>query len=343
MFVCRFHIKLALVVCALLSSQTLRTPGHAQAHKPVLAFYYAWYDHSTWSKTPDVPQIQYKSTDVEAMARHIDWARSAGIDGFVVSWYGPEGGVNNQTQSNVLALLDIAAARGFKIAIDFETRSPLFKTRAQLRQALRYAVDTLARHPAYFRHNDQPVIFFWRNDALAPGEWLALRAQADPENATLWIAEGVSTQWLITFDGLHLYNVAWSRDFAATASKFAGSARKLGRLWVGTAMPGWNDTKVRGRAGAHAKDRANGQFYRDSFAAAAASDPDLLVITSFNEWMEGSQLEPSVTYGDFYLNLTRELIARYRAGMFVPTPTATPLPTLTPIPTLVPTPTAVSE
>ena len=321
MIVQRTLIALSLAVFALWSALTPNTPGYAQEHKPVLAFYYAWYDHSTWAKTPDVPQTQYKSTDVEAMARHVDWARGAGIDGFIVSWYGPDGGVNNQTQSNLLALLDIAASRGFKIAIDFETRSPLFKTRAHLRQALRYAVDTLAKHPAYFRHTGKPVIFFWRNDALAPGEWPALRMQVDPGNTTLWIAEGVSTQWLNAFDGLHLYNVAWSRDFAATASKFALPTRKLGRLWVGTAMPGWNDTKVRGRAGAHAKDRANGQFYRDSFAAAAASNPDLLVITSFNEWMEGSQLEPSVTYGDFYLNLTRELIARYRAGMLVPTPT----------------------
>jgi hypothetical protein len=40
--------------------------------------------------------------------------------------------------------------------------------------------------------------------------------------------------------------------------------------------------------------------------------------------MEGSHIEPSVSFGDFYLNLTRELIAQYRAGA-LPVPTATPV------------------
>lgn len=200
-------------------------PARAQAYKPVLAFYYAWYDMTTWAHTPDVPAIQYKSTDVETMARHIDWARSTGIDGFVVSWYGPEGGVHNQTQANVLALLDVAASRGFKIAIDFETRSPFMTTRAKLLEGLRYAVTTLAVHPAYFRYNGEPVIFFWRNDFIAPGEWPAIRAKVDPNRSTLWIAEGVSTGWLNEFDGLHLYNVAWSRDFFQAQNKFAVPTR----------------------------------------------------------------------------------------------------------------------
>lgn len=111
-------IAAVVATCLLAFAAQPSAPTSAQVHKTVLAFYYAWYDMTTWAHTPDLPAIQYRSSDVEAMARHIDWARSAGIDGFVVSWCGPEGGVHNQTQANVLALLDVAASHGFKIAID---------------------------------------------------------------------------------------------------------------------------------------------------------------------------------------------------------------------------------
>jgi hypothetical protein len=215
-------------------------------------------------------------------------------------------------------------------------------TRAKLLEGLRYAVTTLAAHPAYFRFNGEPVIFFWRNDFIAPGEWPAIRAKTDPNRSTLWIAEGVSTGWLNEFDGLHLYNVAWSRDFFQAQNKFAVPTRKAGRLWVGTAMPGWNDTKVKGRAGTYAKDRGAGQFYRDSFMGAAATFPDILIITSFNEWMEGSHIEPSTSFGNFYLDLTRELIARYRSNTLLPTATPTSTATATATATSTPLPTATA-
>lgn len=317
-------------------------PAQAQSPKPVLAFYYVWYDHTTWKKSPDVPAVQYTSKDPQASARHIDWARSTGIDGFVVSWFGPGEPELNQTQPNLEILLNLAAERNFKVAIDFETQSPYMKTRKKLIDGLKYAVGTLANHPAYYRFNGKPVIFFWRNDAISPGEWASIRKQVDPGNTTLWISEGVSTSWLPVFDGLHLYNVAWAQDFGAVANRFGTATKQQNKIWVGTAMPGWDDTRVTGRAGRFKKDRAGGAFYRNSFTAAAASNPDIMVITSFNEWMEGSHMEPSTTFGDAYLHLTRELIALHRANLLVP-PTPTATPTATPIPTATPRPTATPQ
>ena len=68
--------------------------------------------------------------DRGVMARHIDQAKAAGIDAFVVSWYGPQV-ENNQTETNFRAMLDEAAAAGFRLAVDFEVTSPFFGQRGR--------------------------------------------------------------------------------------------------------------------------------------------------------------------------------------------------------------------
>jgi hypothetical protein len=59
--------------------------------------------------------------------------------------------------------------------------------------------------------------------------------------------------------------------------------------------------------------RQDGSYYQRTFQAAIDSRPDWIVITSYNEWLEGTQIEPSQTYGRRYLDLTRSLAERFRA------------------------------
>jgi hypothetical protein len=78
-------------------------------------------------------------------------------------------------------------------------------------------------------------------------------------------------------------------------------------------MPGYNDVGVRPNSG-FARGRDGGGYYAQSWQAALASSPNWVVITSFNEWPEGTYIEPSVAYGDAYLGLTAQYAAQFRAG-----------------------------
>lgn len=322
-------------------------PAQAQGKRLVLAFYYAWYDDKTWtySKVPDMPLAPYRSADRATIERHVQEARSAGIDAFVQSWYGPG---TNPTESNLSTLLDVAQAQGMRATVDFEATSPFMPNLDAVIQGLSHLLNVHARHPAFLRYEGRPVIFFWRQGRYALETWAAVRAQLDPGHNTIWIAEGDNAAWLDVFDGLHLYSITWIRDtdpqYAATkmrkrVDQYVASQGGH-RFWVATAMPGYDDTHVAGRAGTFVYPRSP-DYYRSTWQAAMSSAPEMIVVNSFNEWCEGTMIEPSVTYGNTYLDLTRDMAAQYKSGApgsEVPAAVPTVAPTSTP--TVIPTATA---
>jgi hypothetical protein len=338
----------------------------------VLAFYYAWYDQNTWTpdKVPDMPLSPYRSADRATIERHVQEAHGAGIDALVQSWYGPG---ENPTEANFATLLDVAQAVGMQATVDFETGSPFMPDLDAVTRGLEHLLKVHARHAAFLRYSGRPVVFFWQQGRYSLETWRAVRARVDPGHETIWIADGDNAAWLGVFDGLHFYNITWrvNTNPLYTATKMRKRvddyvAQNGGdKLWVATVMPGYNDTRVAGRLHPYIYQRSP-EYYRSTWDAAMASSPEMVVVTSYNEWPEGTMIEPSVTYGNTYLDITREMASRYKQGQpamgdaavrkaaatstLVPTPhllptfTATPTPeptaTLTATPTATRTPTA---
>lgn len=281
----------------------------------VLVYYYAWWSPEAVGpgKSPDWPVNPYHSWDSAVIQQHVAQAASAGIDGLLVAWYGPEE-TNNQTETNFRVILDQAQANGIKALLSVDLASAAwFKNTQEIIEGLNYALTVHAQHPAYFRYNGKPVLFFWFQGRYSLADWAAIRQEVDPNHNSIWIAEGAALDALPTFDGLHLYTISWSQNVAGTEATWSSSTRSRGGLWVGTAMPGWDNTYTQ-QSERYIRERQEGAFYRETFAAAAASSPSMIVITSWNEWWEGTHIEPSTNYGDFYLHLTAQLIGEYKAS-----------------------------
>jgi hypothetical protein len=342
---------IVLASAILLSGLGHPCPAQADGERLVLAFYYPWFDNNTWKggKVPDLPQTLYNSDKRNVMARQIDQAKGAGIDAFVFNWWGK----GNRTEKNLKTMLGVAAEKGFRIAAVLDINSPTMSGPASYADNLRHLLTVHAAKPAYLRYQGRPVVFFYNVSRLSVGTWRNIRDQADPGHNALWIAEGTDLKYLSVFDGHHLYSVTWPNRIppAKTLSSWGDRLRTYNRkngtnkLWVATVMPGYDDRKVRPGSG-FARSRDGGDYYRACWQAAIASKPHWIVINSFNEWPEGSYIEPSQAYGSLYLDLTRELSGRFKGADFavnttlpkaVAAPASSPTPAPAP-PTPVPPP-----
>lgn len=209
---------------------------------------------------------------------------------------------------------------------------------------LLYAADHHLSHPNYFRLNGSPVLFLYTlrdfHNFVEPLSQ-AFRAVEKRLGVPLFII-GDAIWWLpaadkfpwrsyqrINVSALTAYNLydpaqpekmtaAFPWFSAGVYASFTSLADKFGIQVVPYVSPGYDDGKMRGQA-RPTLPRANGVSYLNSWYHAsavvsqqrAANFPALVMVNSFNEWHEGTQIEPSEEHGTSYLALTRALRNAY--------------------------------
>jgi len=97
------------------------------------------------------------------------------------------------------------------------------------------------------------------------------------------------------------------RNLDKVYQKFYSYARSHNLCFIPTVIPGYDDRNLRGLS-RPILERKEGKFYEDFWGIAQKYlDPSLKIalITSFNEWHEGTEIESSKEYGDKYLQLTK--------------------------------------
>jgi LysM repeat protein len=313
-------------------------PGlnHLGSERVVLADYMLWYDPSTFdgSKTWDVPSSgAYNSSDFGTIQRHVAQAQQACLNGFAAHWYGPSEGT---TTGNFNQLLAASAGTNLRHAVVIQANVLGGASEQSIADAVRFALDQWANSPNYLRLGGRPLLLFtdmprpWGSDAAALQGWTRIRASVDPEHKSIWMAEGLSPTYSPLFDGLYVYRIdhrdypqSWLKQPRWAAGLRALETRRglpLGGLYFAdTIAPGFDDTRSvnipsdnRSSAPHFARDRRGGGYFADTFAVTAKTGGDFLLVKSFNEWVEGTQIEPGNSYGDLYLNLTCQYANEYR-------------------------------
>jgi hypothetical protein len=306
-------------------------PARGASDRPVMAFYYPWYEMSDWSydKMSDVAAPKYNGGDDNTLRRHLQQAADAGIDALICTWYGPN---EERLNKRCRRLLQLAAENGRVQVAIIPDQSAAFDPAMRTVDGLANAIGVVRRDmmgsPAYFRYQGKPVLFFFNPPSLGDtGAWQAVRDRADPNRDTYWFGGTDNFGYLDVYDALYYFDISWEARPGAAMASYAGrldrynQSHGAGKPFIATVMPGYDDLKVRG---GHRRDRANGDYYRGTWQTAIDRNAAAVVLTSFNEFFEGSHIEPSEQYGDTYLRLTKEGSDRFHSGQPAPAPAPAP-------------------
>ena len=310
--------------------------------KQVLAFYYGWYGNPEtsghWVHWKNVDPAKkhidesthfpvlgaYDSHDPKIVEQHCRQAKEAGLTGFIVSWW-RQGDFHD---AGMPLMLDTAQKHGLKVTIYYETVPPRGNPTVDgAVDDLAYITQKYAGHPAWLKVDGKPVIFVYVravHDLKLPGWQKAMEAfTAKSPQGAVFLGDGISAAAARIFDGVHTYNPtgltkgkspdeirAWAGSTFPEWVKTAGP----NRIACVTIIPGYDDSCQPSRKPPRPiTERHNGATYKALWEAAIAANPDWVLITSWNEWHEGSEIEPSVEDGDAALKITGQYAKKFRA------------------------------
>ena len=267
----------------------------------------------------------YDSHDTRVLEYHILTAKLAGIDGFICNWYGPK----SFTDQAVSQMLPIAERLDFKLAICMEEKTffpPYCQTdqrsgaSKEMSRQVSYLLDKHCNSKAYLRLDAQPLIFLFNgfgtsklgNRFLSPDEMKQVRQTTKSQKYVL-VRNQLNKEHFPTTDGLF----AWCAPQEARAKFYDRSvamkkAQTLNYL-AAVASPGFNDSGVHGWGGEiRVTDRRDGDEYRENWAEVKAlhsqKHVSLVQIVTWNDFEEGTTIEPTREYQFSYLDQTENEI-----------------------------------
>ncbi|HWQ91537.1 MAG TPA: glycoside hydrolase family 99 protein, partial [Clostridia bacterium] len=301
----------------------------AKPSQRAVAFYYPWYGNTStdgryvnWNhpvavrdEAPrafpggeDIGSNYYPSlgcysiNDPAVLREHMRQVRQAGVGVLCVSWWGK----GSFTDLALPALVQAAEKAG--ILINFHIEPFPGRNATTTRDAIAYLKAKYGTSPACHRlssRGNKPVFFVYDSYLTPASEWATVfrkegtntirGTDADAVVIGLWVKPDEETFMLEGgFDGFYTYFATDGFTFGSTTTnwaKLADWARVHRKLFVPCVAPGYIDTRIRPWNGGNTRDRDSGAYYDRMWSAALKVSPELVGVTSFNEWHEGTQIE----------------------------------------------------
>jgi len=311
--------------------RSVRSSGQPATPK-VGAHYYPWYDAGRpmrhWSENTEFASVvdlpikgAYTSAEDKTIDRHLDMAEHAGIDFFTINWQVNQAGVHPrdlEATERLFAAAEKRSAPALTLMMTIHT-----SMLDPIKQTLELAKN-FSRRPVWLRMRDRPVLWFFIStdffgsyyahksdiELLCEGfDVVATGAVTAPRHLPTDVREFFSG-WCLFVPFRVGPPETWDKLWQAA---YRHQTMDVGRPYrIFTVAPGYDDRHLssgrRERTHPRFVDREEGAVYRQMLDCASRLDPgpEIIMITSFNEFHENTQIEPTLGHGDTYLEQTRE-------------------------------------
>lgn len=253
----------------------------------------------------------------KTVSQHFEWCSNYGIDFLLVSF----------KREKILPYLDLAEKYNIKLTLHAETLGLVGKKKVEKEDLgkLLFLVPMIKewmQHPAWLRIDGKPAIAYYvtrqiSNSAIKE----AISRMRDLYGDVFIFGDEVWWQTpnyerIELFDAVYAYNMyinrhqkmdggrvcnngATGREYLrfieSYEQKYYDVAQELGVKFCPTVLPGYNDRAVRYDVNHYPLPRKGGQFFEEYLEYSEKFLKDkILLVSSFNEWYEDSQIEPCI-------------------------------------------------
>ena len=287
------RLALLLLVASCLWSATAVShdldPGPLSPAARVGIFYYPWFGtpqqdgrYAHWQQGGTRPPSQvassyfpargvYSSSDALVLDAQMRDIAGAGVGTVITSWWG-----RDSTEDRRLPqVLGAARRHGLTVAAHIEP----YRGRT---------VASTEGDIGYLRGLGVSDIYVWASSQLPEAEWAGMNRRV--EGVRVFANTNLAGKAAAGgFDGLYTYDVLLFDG--GLFPRLCRQARHLHLLCAPSVGPGYDARNATGDT--RVKPRREGARYDAMWRGALRSGADLVTITSYNEWHEGTQIEPA--------------------------------------------------
>src|SRR5919201_1554953 len=280
------RLRLPLLALALFAS----LPAVASAGPLRSAiFFYPWYSnmrhdggYAHWTQGGHTPPFDlasqfypargpYSSADPRVLRAQMRDIASAGVDEVVSSGWGQ----GSPEDLRLPAVMRMARRFHLRMAVQLEPYGGR-------------TIESIGSDVAYLRGLGIRDVYVYRSEDFTAEDWWNVTRQ--PTGLRLFAQTNhVGFAARAGFAGFYTYDILLYD--AAKFGRLCEQARATGILCAPSVGPGYDAAAATGDP--RVKPRLDGETYDSMWRAADAAGADIVTITSYNEWGEGTQIEPA--------------------------------------------------
>lgn len=301
--------------------------------------YYLWFSEgfgaSHWNDDPSHGHVAdrpilgyYGSTKGQIINSHLDLFEQMDLDFVILNLHIDNIGANGTELMGIQHVFDIATKRNssLKFAIQLAPYVDDFK---ECEKILRMISKIFADHNNYLKMNDQPVLFWFWSSAYDTNKRLIGELKKAAEQYTniavsLRLPHETEEDKLTFgfFDGFVPFSpleLSEEKNWEKVWKSAYRNAQKAGmRYRIASLSPGYDDSGLTAetRIGNPYRviPRKDGATFEAGirFVEKLEETPDLIMISTFNEFHENTHIEPSLKNGMKYVELTTNFVKRIK-------------------------------